>query len=64
VVTPISRVVSEDGAWTIGDGAGRGPVAARLHRLLADVQRGRVADEHDWLDRIPAGGVSSVGPGS
>jgi branched-chain amino acid aminotransferase len=67
VVTPVRRAVAKDGEWTIGGAAG-GPVAARLHGMLADVQRGRTADGHGWLDRVPAAGVVTgtgySGPGA
>ncbi|MFF1903592.1 branched-chain amino acid aminotransferase [Kitasatospora sp. NPDC058218] len=53
VVTPVARAESAGGAWTIGGGRA-GPVAARLHARLADVQRGRVPDRYGWLDRLPA----------
>jgi branched-chain amino acid aminotransferase len=53
VVTPVSRVESKDGGWTIGGGR-VGPTTERLHGLLADLQRGRVPDRHGWLDQVPA----------
>lgn len=62
VVTPIARAESREGGWTIGDGSG--PVAARLHAMLADVQRGRIADRHGWLDHVPASTAAAAFAGS
>ena len=59
VVTPVSRAVSAEGSWQIGDGKA-GPTTAKLHALLADIQRGRTPDRHGWLDRIPSAAAGSV----
>lgn len=52
VVTAIREVRDGDARWTIGSGAGEGPVTARLHRALVDIQRGRAPDAHGWLHRL------------
>jgi len=51
VVTPIGSVTDGDAGFTIGSG-GTGPITDRLHKALADVQRGRAADPHGWLHRL------------
>jgi branched-chain amino acid aminotransferase len=52
VITPIGTVRSPEGEFTIADG-GTGEVTARLRRTLVDIQRGRVADTHGWVHRLP-----------
>jgi len=44
-------VTDGDAGFTIGSG-GTGPITDRLHKALADVQRGRAADPHGWLHRL------------
>ncbi len=51
VVTSIGKVKGRSHEFTIGDGAG-GPVTARLKASLLDIQNGRAADHHNWLDRL------------
>ena len=51
VITPIGTVRSLDGEFTIGDG-GSGEVTERLRQTLVDIQRGRVADTHGWIERV------------
>lgn len=51
VVTPIGRVKGRKHSFTIGEG-GAGPVATRLKAALLDIQNGRAADPHGWLDRL------------
>jgi branched-chain amino acid aminotransferase len=51
VLTPIGTVRSSDGEFVVGDG-GTGEVTARLRRTLVDIQRGRVADRHGWVERL------------
>jgi branched-chain amino acid aminotransferase len=51
VITPIGTVRSADGEFTIGDG-GYGPVTAKLRGALVDIQRGRAADRHGWIQRV------------
>ena len=51
VVTPIGKVKGRKYGFTIGDG-GAGPVASRLTAALLDIQNGRAADRHGWLDRL------------
>jgi len=51
VVTPIGHVADGDARFTIGTGD-TGPITDRLHRALADIQRGRAPDPHGWLHRL------------
>ncbi|HEX6077354.1 MAG TPA: branched-chain amino acid aminotransferase [Micromonosporaceae bacterium] len=51
VITPIGRVCSVSGDFTVADG-GTGEVTARLRTGLLDVQHGRVLDTHGWVRRI------------
>jgi branched-chain amino acid aminotransferase len=51
VVAPIGRVKGKEHNFTIGDG-GAGPVTSRLKAALLDLQNGRAADPHGWLDRL------------
>jgi branched-chain amino acid aminotransferase len=65
VLTPIGRVVTEDGSWRAGAG---GDWCGRLRDALVAVQRGTAADTYGWLTPVgptragltPAG-LSSVG---
>ena len=52
VVTPIRELRDGDAHVAVGNG-GEGPVTARLHRALVDIQRGRAPDPHGWLRRLP-----------
>ncbi|WP_370155787.1 branched-chain amino acid aminotransferase [Ferrovibrio sp.] len=52
VVTPIGRVKGARHGFVIGNGEA-GPAAARLKAALTDIQFGRAADPHGWLDRLP-----------
>jgi len=52
VVTPIGRVESAAGGWTVGDG-GAGPVTLRLRAAMLDLQHGRAPDPRGW--RHPVG---------
>lgn len=51
VVTPIGRVRSPDFDFTIGSG-GPGQTTQRIRSLLVDIQRGRTADTHGWIERL------------
>ncbi len=51
VITPIGTVRSADGEFAIGGGE-EGPVTQRLRQTLVDIQRGRIADEYGWVQRI------------
>ncbi|SDP06673.1 branched-chain amino acid aminotransferase [Ralstonia sp. 25mfcol4.1] len=51
VVTPIGKVKGRAYNFTIGDG-GAGEVTTRLKGALVDLQQGRAADPHGWLDRL------------
>jgi branched-chain amino acid aminotransferase len=51
VLTPIGTVRSTGGEFVVGDG-GTGEVTARLRQSLVDIQRGRVADTHGWVERL------------
>jgi branched-chain amino acid aminotransferase len=51
VVTPVGRLVTEDGEWVVGDGAA-GPVTGRLRADLVDLHLGRAPDPHGWRHRL------------
>jgi branched-chain amino acid aminotransferase len=51
VITPVGRVDSADGSWTIGDGT-PGPVTMALRQALLDIQTGAVPDTHQWLRNL------------
>ncbi|WP_267382358.1 MULTISPECIES: branched-chain amino acid aminotransferase [unclassified Sphingomonas] len=51
VVTPIGRVASPEGSFTIGDG-GPGATTMRLREALVAIQRGQAPDAHGWLHRL------------
>jgi branched-chain amino acid aminotransferase len=52
VVTPIGRMLREDGQeLTIGSG-GPGQTTMRLREALVGMQRGATADAHGWLHRL------------
>ncbi|WP_326555741.1 branched-chain amino acid aminotransferase [Micromonospora sp. NBC_01813] len=51
VITPIGRVRSTDGEFTIADG-GSGEVTMALRQTLVDIQRGRGADPDNWVHRV------------
>ncbi|WP_342619491.1 branched-chain amino acid aminotransferase [Rhodoferax sp. GW822-FHT02A01] len=59
VVAPIGEVRGRKHRFTIGDGDGDGdgdggpdPITERLKYTLTDIQLGRAADTHGWLDRL------------
>ncbi len=51
VVTPIGRVRGRDRDILIGGGE-VGPTTERLKSALVDIQRGRAADPHGWMERL------------
>ena len=51
VVSPIGRVKSREGDFTIG-GAAAGPVSKDLLRQLVDIQRGRAPDTRGWVHQV------------
>ncbi|MEO6153241.1 MAG: branched-chain amino acid aminotransferase [Croceibacterium sp.] len=51
VVTPIGRVASAKGEFTVG-GGGPGQLTTRLRDRLVAIQRGHAADSHGWVTRI------------
>ena len=51
VVTPIGRVASEDGEFTIGSG-GPGQLTGSLRSKLVAIQRGTAEDRHGWVHRL------------
>jgi branched-chain amino acid aminotransferase len=51
VVTPIGHVVEPGGEFTIRDGS-PGPVTQAIRAALLDIQYGRGADRHGWLDHV------------
>jgi branched-chain amino acid aminotransferase len=51
VVTPIGKVASNAGEFTVG-GGGPGQLTTRLRERLVGIQRGKVADTHGWVHRL------------
>ena len=51
VISPIGKVCSASGDFTIGGGAA-GPVAMGLRKKLVDIQYGRAADSHGWIRKV------------
>ncbi|MGB3795583.1 MAG: branched-chain amino acid aminotransferase [Alteraurantiacibacter sp.] len=51
VVTPVGRVASRDGEFTIGSG-GPGQLTTKLRQKLVGIQRGTVEDTHGWVRTI------------
>ncbi|CAM5470057.1 Branched-chain-amino-acid aminotransferase OS=Afipia felis OX=1035 GN=ilvE PE=3 SV=1 [Afipia felis] len=51
VISPIGKVCSANGDFTINGGAA-GPVAMGLRKQLVDIQYGRAADPHNWITRV------------
>jgi branched-chain amino acid aminotransferase len=51
VITPVGRLVWEDGA--VGDAeAPTGPVTSQIRQRLVDIQYGRAEDTHGWMRRL------------
>src|SRR3546814_12405532 len=48
VVTPVGKVTRGENSFTIGAG-GPGQVTEMLKGKLVDIQRGRAADPHGWV---------------
>lgn len=51
VVTPIGKVKGRNHGFTIADG-NAGTVTGKLKAALTDIQFGRAADPHNWVDRL------------
>ncbi|MFN7719761.1 MAG: aminotransferase class IV, partial [Sphingomonadaceae bacterium] len=51
VVTPVGKVQSANGSFTIGAG-GAGQMTQQIRSKLVDIQRGIAADTHGWVQRI------------
>ena len=51
VVTPIGKVKSRDGEFTVGSG-GPGQVTEALKAKLTAIQRGQAPDPHNWVHRF------------
>jgi branched-chain amino acid aminotransferase len=51
VVTPVGKVASDDGEFTIGSG-GPGQLTGSLRDKLVAIQRGSAADKHGWVLRL------------
>jgi branched-chain amino acid aminotransferase len=51
VVTPVGRVASRDGEFTVGSG-GPGQITQRLRDRLVAIQRGTAEDKHGWVTRL------------
>lgn len=52
VVSPIGKVCSAHGDFTINGGAA-GPVAMAFRKKLVDIQYGRATDPHKWTRKVP-----------
>jgi branched-chain amino acid aminotransferase len=51
VVTPIGKIGSAAGEFTVG-GGGPGQLTTRLRARLVAIQRGQTEDQHGWVQRI------------
>ena len=51
MVTPIGGVRFPDGEFLIGGGE-PGRVTMALRQQLVDIQRGKAADPHGWVQRV------------
>jgi len=51
VISPIGKVCSASGDFTINGGAA-GPVAMGLRKQLVDIQYGRAVDPHNWIKKV------------
>ena len=51
VVTPIGRVLSDEGEFQVGTG-GPGQLTESLRRELTDIQFGRAPDPYGWMERV------------
>ena len=51
VVTPVGKVASRDGEFTVGSG-GPGQTTQRLRDKLVSIQRGTAEDRHGWVMRL------------
>ncbi len=52
VITPIGRVVSPDGEFTVGGGEAAGQITERLRTQLVEIQRGLAPDPHGWVHKV------------
>ena len=51
VVTPVGKVCSHDGEFSVGNG-GPGPVTQALKDRLVAIQRGQAPDPHGWMTKL------------
>ena len=51
VVTPVGKVASHDGAFTVGSG-GPGQLTQKLKNRLVSIQRGEAPDPHGWIMKL------------
>lgn len=51
VITPVGRVKSAEGEFTIADGE-PGKVTMALRDTLTGIQRGTFADTHGWMTKL------------
>jgi branched-chain amino acid aminotransferase len=51
VVTPVGKVQSAKGSFTIGAG-GAGQMTQKIRAKLVDIQRGIATDTHGWVQRV------------
>jgi branched-chain amino acid aminotransferase len=51
VVTPIGKVSTPEGSFTIGGGAA-GQLTTQMRSRLVEIQRGQAPDPHGWVSRL------------
>lgn len=51
VVTPVGKVAGPDGEFEIGSG-GPGQITMKIREKLVGIQKGAVADTHDWVMKL------------
>ena len=56
VVTPVGRVLSNEGEHVVTEDEQMGPVSAELRSALVSIQRGTAPDTHGWMHTVPGTG--------
>ncbi|MGY4398858.1 branched-chain amino acid aminotransferase [Sphingomonas sp. UYAg733] len=51
VVTPIGKVATPEGSFTIGSGSA-GQLTSQMRARLVEIQRGQAPDPHGWVSRL------------
>ncbi|QNA83421.1 branched-chain amino acid aminotransferase [Sphingomonas sp. So64.6b] len=51
VVTPIGKVATPEGSFTIGSGSA-GQLTSQMRTRLVEIQRGQAPDPHGWVSRL------------